>query len=96
MPQSTAALRQKAEALRMLRTPHAIPASAPAAVGVPRRSVWARKALPCQHGTCLALEVRPGALWVLVRDASGQEAWAPIARILTPDQRRTWARGGFG
>lgn len=43
-----------------------------------------------------ALELREGALWVLVRDHAGQEAWAPVARVLSPEQRRAWARGGFG
>lgn len=93
MPQSSAALRSRATALRLLRNPHTAVNAAPQAAS---RPIWARQALACQHGACKALEVRGSALWVLVQDASGQEAWAPIARILTPEQRRGWASGGFG
>lgn len=97
MPVSSAALRQKADALRLLRNPTAkAVAPNPKAPAVPGRPVWARAPFTCHHGTCLALELRAGALWVRVRDAAGQEAWAPIARILSPDQRRSWARTGFG
>ena len=96
MPQSTAALRQKAEALRLLRSPTTAPLRASAKPGTPARPVWARTPRVCSHGTCLALEVREGALWVKVRDTAGQEGWAPIARILTADDRRAWAREGFG
>lgn len=98
MPQSTAALRQRAEALRLLRNPTLKPGKPglKPVPGVPVRPVWAQTPLPCSHGTCLALEVRAGALWVRVRDLAGGEAWAPIARILAPEQRRTWARSGFG
>ena len=96
MPQSTAALRQKAEALRVLRHPQhptGARATAPAALV---RPVRARTPWPCSHGTCLALELREGALWVLVRAPAGGEAWAPIGRILNAEERRAWARGGFG
>ena len=94
MPQSSAALRQKATALRLLRNPQASQAcSTPA---TPARPVWAKQARACTQGACLALEVRAGALWVLVRDTAGQEAWAPVGRILTNEARREWARVGFG
>lgn len=96
MPQSTAALRQRAETLRLLRNPSATPSRQPVGQGTPNRPVWARTPWVCPHGTCLALEVREGALWVKVRDTSDNEAWAPIARILSPEQRREWARRGFG
>lgn len=97
MPQSTAALRQRETLLRVLRNPSAVlpRESAGKASGV-SRPTRARTPFVCSHGTCQALELRDGALWVQVRDAAGQEAWAPIARILNPDQRRAWARGGFG
>jgi hypothetical protein len=97
MPQSTAALRQKAEALRALRSPQQpAKAATAAAPGAMTRPVRARNPLSCAHGTCLALELRASALWVLVRDSAGQEAWAPIGRILNFGQRRDWAREGFG
>ena len=96
MPQSTAALRQKAEALRLLRSPQATAAGLNGQKAAPARTVWAKQPHLCQHGTCLALEVRSGALWVRVRDTAGQEAWAPVARVLAPEQRRTWAKVGFG
>lgn len=95
MPQSSTALRHKAEALRLLRHSSAAPVK-DTGRGVPLRPVWAREPWPCAHGTCLALEVRGGALWVHVRDAAGQTGWAPIARVLSPEARRTWARRGFG
>lgn len=95
MPQSTAALRQKAETLRLLRNPDARVAAGPAKGTTPTRSMWARNPLACRHGTCLALQLRDAALWILVRDAQAQEAWAPIARILNPEERRGWAKTGF-
>lgn len=91
MPQSSAALRQKAEALRLLRDPQA-----PVRVTGPSRPVWAKTPLACQHGTCLALDVRVDGLWVLVRTPDAQEAWAPIRRILPFDRRKDWSRRGFG
>jgi hypothetical protein len=106
MPQSTAALRQKAETLRALRNsqqrPSAVKVAAQGALLRPllarpllARPLRARNPWPCSHGSCLALEVREGALWVLVLDNAGQEAWAPIGRILSGEQRREWARAGF-
>lgn len=92
MPQSSVALRQKAEALRLLRNPHATARS----VDTLARPVWAKKPLTCPHGTCMALELRADGLWVRVRDSKAQEAWAPVARILSPEQRRDWGRTGFG
>ena len=92
MPQSSAALRHKAEALRLLRNPH----NTPAARGTTTRPVWAKKPLSCMHGICLALDVRSDGLWVLVRDNAGVEGYAPAVRVLSVDQRRDWARRGFG
>lgn len=100
MPQSTASLRLKAEALRVLRS-HAqhLPLTVRTA-GLPSfgadRPVKAKVARPCQHGTCLALRVTGTGLEVLVRDLTGAEGWAPIARILSRDECREWARRGFG
>lgn len=94
MPQSTAALRQKAEVLRALRSSQ-VSVSTHASVK-PMRRVWAKTPHVCAHGHCLALEAREAALWVLVRDKEGREDWAPVMRILSPDARRTWARAGFG
>lgn len=93
VPQSSAALRQKAEAMRLLRNPHAPVRSAGT---TPNRPIRAKKNLVCLHGTCQALDVRADGLWVQVRDTDAQEAWAPIARILSPELRREWARNGFG
>lgn len=94
MPQSSAALRHKAEALRVLRNPQA---TAPArSSGTPTRPVWAKTPFSCQHGTCVALDLRADGLWVQVRTADAQEAWAPVVRILSPELRREWARKGFG
>ena len=93
MPQSSAALRLKSEALRLLRAPNARPSTA--GTPTPPRTVWARTPCVCFNGSCLALQVRDTGLWVLVRDAQG-EAWAPVARVLDPDKRRVWAKGGFG
>lgn len=96
MPQSTAALRQKAEALRLLRSPNAkVPVRDLKAPAAPVRTIWARQPFSCHHGQCLALELRTSGLWVKVRDSAGQEGWGPIARILAPGQRRDWARTGF-
>ena len=93
MPQSSAALRQKAEALRLLRNPHNTPAARGPSTA---RPVWAKKPLSCMHGTCLALDVRSDGRWVLVRDTAGVEGYAPAVRVLSVDQRRDWARRGFG
>ena len=95
MPQSSAAIRHKAEALRLLRHPDARAATPASQGNTPQRPVWARKPFVCHHGTCLALEVRGAAVWVKVRDAQGEEAWAPASRVLAPEQRRAWARTGF-
>jgi hypothetical protein len=92
MPQSSAALRQKAEALRVLKSDTvSLRASAQ-----PPRPIQAKVPHLCQHGTCLALELRTAGLWVLVRDKSAQEGWAPVQRILNAGERRAWARTGFG
>ena len=91
MPQSSAASRLKAEALRFLRNPHAPVVTA----GSLHRPVWAKRAFACKHGACVALDVHGDTLRVCVRTAEG-EAWAPVARILSPDERRAWAREGFG
>lgn len=92
MPQSTAALRQKAEALRVLRNPQNACSTKAAQ---PARPVWAKKPHTTTHGTCVALELRTTGLWVLVQK-DGQEAWAPAQRILSPEASRAWAREGFG
>lgn len=96
MPQSSAALRQKADTLRLLRNPHARLTTAPTAGRNLARPVRAKRPLVCQHGLCLALEIRQGGLWVLVQPTTGEAGWAPIERILAPGQRRDWAREGFG
>lgn len=96
MPQSTAALRQKAEALRALRSPQgSISTSGRPAVALPKR-IWAKAPRVCDAGSCTAMELRAGALWVLVRNAAGEEAWAPALRVLSFDARRAWAKEGFG
>lgn len=91
MPQSSAALRAKAQLLRGLRHPQA---SLP--VEGTTRPLWAKKSWACAHGTCLALDVRAGALWVQVRDTQGEEAWVRIERVLDTESRRRWAQEGFG
>lgn len=96
MPQSSAALRQKADTLRLLRNPHARVAATDNAGRALARPVRAKRPFVCQHGQCLALEIRQGSLWVLVQPASGEAGWAPIDRILAPGQQRDWAREGFG
>ena len=101
MPQSSFFLRRQAELVRALRNPrHALDlAKATGALngaGRPQRPVWAKAAHATAHGQCLALDVRESTLWVLVRTAAGEEAWAPAVRILSPDDRRRWAREGFG
>lgn len=96
MPQSTAALRQRDTLLRLLRAPSAaLPRQVAGKASGLSRPTRARTPFVCAHGTCQALELREGALWVLVRDHASQEAWAPVARVLSPEQRRAWARGGF-
>lgn len=96
MPQSSAALRQKAEALRVLRNPNAQVGQPFVGLRAPARPVWARVPFVCQHGVCLALELRQDGLWVKVQDQATVEAWAPVGRVLSFDQRREWARRGFG
>ena len=96
MPQSSAALRQKADTLRLLRNPYARLPPAPAAGAHLARPVRAKRPFTCQHGQCLALEIRKDHLWVQVQPAAGEAGWAPIERILSPGQRRDWARDGFG
>lgn len=95
MPQSSAALRQKAQALRLLKNLDAS-LSAKERAGLAPRLVWARVPFSSKHGSCVALDLRNDGLWVRVKDAHGVEASAPVARILNPEQRREWARRGFG
>jgi hypothetical protein len=71
-------------------------ATGPAKPVAPTRPLWAKVPHVCKHGTCLALEARGEALWVLVRDTTGQEGWAPIGRILSFEGRRAWEQSGFG
>lgn len=100
MPQSSFVLRRQAELVRALRNPHqplkVATTGATAGPARPQRPVWAKRAHPTAHGQCVALDIREDALWVLVRAVSGEEAWAPAVRILSPDDRRRWAREGFG
>lgn len=101
MPQSTAAIRLKADTLRALRDPQFKGTSPTARQGKAlvaglSRPVRARAPHLCAHGTCLSLDLRGDALWVLVRDKAGAEDWAPVARILSFEERRRWAREGFG
>lgn len=62
MPQSSAALRQKADTLRLLRNPHARLTPAPLGGKALVRPVRAKRPFACQHGLCLALEIRQGGL----------------------------------
>lgn len=101
MPQSSFVLRRQAELVRALRNPRhtldlAKASGLQGGAGRPQRPVWAKAAHTTIHGQCLALDVRESTLWVLVRTASGEEAWAPAVRILSPEDRRRWAREGFG
>jgi len=100
MPVSTASLRLKAEALRVLRSMSHRDSGTVRSTALPSfgsdRPIRAKMPHVCKHGTCLALSVRQATLWVLVRNADQQEAWAPVARILSPEGARAWAREGFG
>jgi hypothetical protein len=96
VPQSSAALRQQADTLRLLRNPHARPSrTAKGSANTPERPLWAKRPLACAQGLALAAVVRGGSLWILVRDAQDLATWRPAHQVLATGQCRDWARTGF-
>lgn len=94
MPQSSTALRHKAEALRVLRNPTQSIKPDFFKPGMVLRPVWARRPFPVARGALVALEVRRDGAWVLVKAPDGTEAWSP-AQAFPGDVRHQWARTGF-